>query len=137
MRIFFDTSSFAKRYISEAGTEEVADICERVTELGLSVICFSELVSTMSRLKREKKITLAQYKKIKDAIHADIESADICNLTPSVVHRSIEILESNSLRAMDALHIACAVEWFSEVFVSSDKQQIKAAKKQGLAVKLI
>jgi predicted nucleic acid-binding protein len=46
-------------------------------------------------------------------------------------------LEDNALRAMDALHIACALEWRAELFVSSDKQQIMAAEKSGLITKLI
>jgi predicted nucleic acid-binding protein len=35
---------------------------------------------------------------------------------------------------MDALHIGCALEWEAELFVSSDKRQILAAKKAGLKV---
>ena len=41
------------------------------------------------------------------------------------------------LRGMDALHIACAVEWGAELFVSSDKAQLAAAKKAGLSVKTV
>jgi predicted nucleic acid-binding protein len=35
---------------------------------------------------------------------------------------------------LDALHIACALEWKAELFVSSDNRQIKAAKQAGLNI---
>ena len=44
----------------------------------------------------------------------------------------VAILEGNPIRAMDALHIACAVQWEAELFVSADEQQIAAAEKAGL-----
>jgi len=33
---------------------------------------------------------------------------------------------------MDALHVVCALEWKAQLFVSSDKRQISAAKRAGL-----
>jgi len=35
---------------------------------------------------------------------------------------------------LDALHIACALEWGAELFVSSDQQQLRAAKRAGLKI---
>jgi predicted nucleic acid-binding protein len=61
-------------------------------------------------------------------------SKEICNITPHVIKKSIELLEKDTLRTMDALHIGCALEWEAELFVSSDKRQILAAKKAGLKV---
>jgi hypothetical protein len=49
-----------------------------------------------------------------------------------VIRQTIHILETNTLRTLDALHIGCALEWKSDVFASSDIRQISAAKKAGL-----
>jgi uncharacterized protein len=57
---------------------------------------------------------------------------DIVNLTPSVVDSAIRTLETSSVRAMDALHVACALEWGAEIFASSDDRQLKVARKAGL-----
>jgi hypothetical protein len=38
----------------------------------------------------------------------------------------------NVLRAMDALHIACALEWKADLFITSDKKQLDAAMQAGL-----
>jgi hypothetical protein len=41
-------------------------------------------------------------------------------------------METNVLRAMDALHIACALEWQADLFITADKRQLMAAKNSGL-----
>ena len=61
----------------------------------------------------------------------------IINLTPEVIAASTSLLEASPLRAMDALHIACALEWGAELFVSSDKRQVAAAKKTGLRTRRV
>jgi predicted nucleic acid-binding protein len=58
-------------------------------------------------------------------------------ITPSVVSRSVKLLEANVLRAMDSLHVACALEWQAELFVTADRRQLKAAKNAGLITEYI
>jgi hypothetical protein len=50
---------------------------------------------------------------------------------------STGLLEASRLRAMGALHAASAMVWGAELFVSSDKRQISAAKKAGLKTKSV
>lgn len=57
MRIFFDSSAFAKRYIREEGTDIVLLWCDQATELCLSGIAISEIVSAFCRLQRENIIS--------------------------------------------------------------------------------
>jgi predicted nucleic acid-binding protein len=35
---------------------------------------------------------------------------------------------------MNAIHIACAMEWNADLFVSSDEKQLLAAQKAGLKI---
>lgn len=137
MRTCVDSSAFAKRFIEESGSAEIEEVCSRATELGLSVLCVPEIISALNRRRREGSLTKAQYRQAKQRLVSDVRDADIIQLTPDVVASSIEVLESTPLRGMDALHIACAVEWGAELFVSSDKAQLTAAKKAGLSVKAI
>ena len=137
MRICIDSSAFAKRFIEEEGSAKIENICARATELGLSVLCVPEIVSALSRRRREGSLTPAQYREAKQRLIEDVRDADIIQLTPGVVATSIEVLESAPLRGMDAMHIACAIEWGAELFVSSDKAQLAAARKAGLSVKAV
>jgi len=134
MKVFFDSSAFAKRYIVEPGSDKVEKICSQSAMLGVSSICLPEIISALSRLRRQSVITKSQYETAKQALLKDLEDALMCNITPSVIKQSIHILESGEVRTLDALHVACALEFEAETFVSSDVQQLSAANKAGLKV---
>jgi predicted nucleic acid-binding protein len=134
MRVFFDSSAFVKRYVSEAGTESVLAWCDRASEMGLSGIALPEIISAFCRLRREDKIDDTQYRRIKSLLLADIEDAAICDLAPEVLAQSIACLETNVLRGMDAIHIGSAVALKAHVFISADQRQCDAAHRAGLRV---
>jgi predicted nucleic acid-binding protein len=134
MRIFFDSSAFAKRYIEEPGSEKVENLSAQATMLGVSSICLPEIISGLCRLRRDSVLTRNQYEVTKEALLKDVEDISVCNITPAVIRQAIHILETNTLRTLDAIHIGCALEWQAEVFVSSDLRQISAAKNTGLKV---
>lgn len=137
MRVFFDTSAFVKRYVSEDGTDAVLEWCDRATEIGLSGIALPEIVSAFCRLKREEKITDTQYRQLKSLLLADIEDAAICDLTPPVLAQAVYCLEANVLRGMDAIHIGSAVALQADIFISADKRQRDAAMRAGLRVEAV
>ena len=137
MKVFFDTSSFVKRFVQEAGSKQADDITLKASEIGLSIICFPEIISALNGKLRSKLITKQTYLDLKSEILEDIEDADIINLTPSVLVKTTKLLEENILRSLDAIHLACALEWQAELFVSSDKRQVAAAIESGLNVEFI
>jgi predicted nucleic acid-binding protein len=132
--VFLDTSAFAKRYVVEQGSNKVMELCQQADTLMVSVICIPELISTMSRLLREKKIIRSEYLKLKNYSMEDLVDIDICQITPSVLTAAISLLETNQLRAIDALHVACALAVEPNVFVSADHRQLAAARKVGLKI---
>ncbi len=132
MRVFFDTSAFVKRYIEEPGADKVIEICMKAEDLVLSVVCLPEMISTLNRLVREDKLSRSDYEKTRDLILKEIEDVQICYITPEVAARTIKCLENNPVRAMDALHIGCALAVEPDLFVSADHRQIEAARKEGL-----
>lgn len=69
-------------------------------------------------VRRECTLTKTQHNQAKQSLLDDVRDADIVNLTPSVIGSSIRILETASIRAMGALHVACALEWGAEIFAS-------------------
>jgi predicted nucleic acid-binding protein len=137
MKVFFDTSSFVKKFVEEVGSRQVDEITQEASAIGLSIICFPEIISALNRKLRSEFITEEIYLEVKKDILEDIEDADIINLTPSVLKETTGLLEKNILRSLDAIHLACALEWQSELFVSSDERQVTAAIKSGLKVEFI
>lgn len=134
MRIFFDSSAFAKRYVREQGTDEVLALCDQATELCLSGIALVEIISAFCRLLREDRVSPSQYRQLKTLLLAEITDAAICDLTPEVIRHSINSLEENVLRGMDALHIGSALALKADLFVTADSRQHAAALQAGLRV---
>lgn len=137
MKTFFDSSAFAKRYVEETGSQAVDALCMAATELALSVVCIPEIISALNRRVRERNLSVEQYETAKERMSEDIRDAMMVNLTPDVISTCTTILEASPVRAMDTLHIACAVQWGAELFVSADKRQFSAAKRAGLQTRLV
>ena len=132
--MFLDTSAFAKRYVAEQGSDKVLELCQQADSLVVSVICLPELIATLSRLLREKKFAKADYLKLKSDAIADLADIDICQITPDILVSVVPLLETYPLRAMDALHIACALAVEPDFFISADHKQLLAARKAGLTI---
>ena len=137
MRVFFDSSAFVKRYIQEAGTEEIVAWCDRATEIVLAGIALPEIISAFCRLRRESRIDNTQYRQLKTLLLADIEDAAICDLTPLVIARTITALEASALRGMDAIHIGSALIMQADVFITPAERQVEAALRAGLRVNAV
>ena len=134
MRIFFDSSSLAKRYIDEKGSDQINPLFLQAESVLVSSICLPEIISAFARLRREKKLNSAQYNRCKRSAIEDFTTFQICQLSLEVIRTCVTLLEHADLRAMDALHIACAIEAKASLFVSSDERQLAAAKKFKLII---
>ena len=132
MKLLVDSSSFAKRYVQEEGSDELDDLLQNASELALCVILVPELISGLNRRLREGAFPTRDYRKAKRLLLDDVRDATILQLTPAVISRSVSLLEGNVIRAMDALHVACALEWRADLFVTSDRRQMEAATNSGL-----
>lgn len=132
MKIVVDSSAFAKRYILEDGSEIVDQFLQRASELALCAILVPEIISGLNRRLREHFLSLQEYQKARTQLLDDVHDAIVLQVTPAVISRSVKLLEKNVLRAMDALHIASALEWQAECFITADRRQMMAAGKSGL-----
>ena len=137
MRVYLDTSAYAKRYINEVGSDEIENELSMATELGLSIISIPEFISAMNRRLREKSISKSEYAEIKIRLTEEIVDINIIQLTGSVIKNTTMLLEKNVLRALDAIHIATAMLWQQQeteelVIFSFDKQMQICAKACGI-----
>ncbi|HLA26709.1 MAG TPA: type II toxin-antitoxin system VapC family toxin [Syntrophales bacterium] len=137
MKLVVDSSAFAKRYVLEDGSERLDRLLQQASQLALCAILVPEIISGLNRRLREQALTPDDYRKAKKQLMNDIHDAIILQITPAVISRAVKLLENNVLRAMDALHVACALEWQAELFISADIRQVEAAKNAGLHTKYI
>jgi uncharacterized protein len=132
VKLLADSSAFAKRYVLEESSGALDRLLQRASELGLCIILVPEIISGLNRRLREQILTEKDYRKIKRQLLDDVRDATVLQLTPAVISHSVKIMETNVLRAMDALHIACALQWQADLFITADKRQLMAAKNSGL-----
>lgn len=137
MKLFFDTSAFIKRYVDESGSDTVESLCSSADNVAVSILLPIEALATFSRLKRGNQLTGIDYRRIKEELFIDLRDITIISPTPAIVKHAINAIELSPLKALDATHIGCALAFKPDLFVSSDKQQISAAKKLGLNVKMV
>ena len=91
----------------------------------------------MNRRLRERRLTKSDYLSLKRHLLEDIRDATIIDLVPPVVAACVEIVEASPVRAADALHVAAALVWKAELFVTADQRQRVAARKAGLKVQTV
>ncbi|MBU1172098.1 MAG: type II toxin-antitoxin system VapC family toxin [Proteobacteria bacterium] len=137
MKVLTDSSALAKRYVLEVGSDKIDQFLQNASQLGLCTILVPEIISGLNRRRRDDNLSTDDYRTIKRQLMEDVHDAVILQVTPAVIFYSIKLLETNVLRAMDALHIACAIEWQAELFVTADRRQYKAATNAGLFTEFI
>ncbi|MCK4469698.1 MAG: type II toxin-antitoxin system VapC family toxin [Desulfobacterales bacterium] len=137
MKLLVDSSAFAKRYVQEDGSELVDLFLQRASELALCIILVPEIISGLNRRLQEGILSANDYRKVKRQLLEDVHDATVIQITPAVISHSVKLLEKNVLRAMDALHVACALEWQADIFVTADRRQSIAAKNAGLLTEFI
>lgn len=134
MNLFADSSALAKRYFADEKSGELDLLLKRSTNLGVSVLCLPEIISALCRRRRERYVTAAQYAAARNALESDLADAEIIQIIDDVLVGSIRILESNPVRASDAIQISSALAWRADAFVSADVRQCVAARASGLDV---
>lgn len=137
MKLLADSSALAKRYVLEKGSDKIDQFLQNASQLGLCTILVPEIISGLNRRRREKILSSDDYRTVKRQLMEDVHDAVILQVTPAVISHSVKLLETNVLRTMDALHIACAIEWQAELFVTADKRQYIAAENAGLLTEFI
>jgi hypothetical protein len=134
VNLFADSSALAKRYIADEKSGRFDELLQRTDGLAVSVLCLPEIISALCRRRRERLLNDSQYKAAKRALEADLADAAVIAMTDEVLLGGIDLLESNSLRASDAMQISSALVWGADVFASADARQCTAAKGAGLDV---
>jgi len=137
VKLYLDASALAKRYLLEPGSEKVMNRCRQADEVLSSALCVPEIASIFHRWKREKKLSEDVYHLLKGEFAADIEDATLLEPDSEVIREAVYCIEKTGLNTLDALHLATAIKARSDLFLSADIQQQKAARLMGLRVEEI
>lgn len=99
----------------------------------------AEVASAAHRRAREGALPARGLRRVLDALEADVERYVLVEAGPPVVSRATALLARHPLRALDAVHLASALELREELghrveFVCFDAALAAAARSEGLPV---
>ena len=125
MRILMDTSALYKRYNAEVGRAQVMAAGERASELVVAAHCKTEIASALNRQRHDGLVSAQEYARILTVVQGDFADFTVVSLDGRVEAHALQAMEGARLRAMDALHIASAIEAGAECFLTTDKQILR------------
>ena len=137
--VYIDSSALAKLYVPEVESELIEDYLRGRTDLMISELSVTEVISAVGRRRREGVLDAKKASQIRDAVLSDARSGSFrrLDLSPGI-HREAERMllstESVPLRTLDALHIALAISGEARHVLTFDGRMAEAAALHGLQV---
>ena len=135
--IFLDTTAFAKLYVAEEGSVELAELVYTAESIAVSAIVLPETLSALRRLVREGKIEESDYGLLKERLCRDIATIQVVSLADETIRRAVAVIENSSIRSLDAIHVGAALAVDASLFVTADSRQTEAARAAGLDVRFV
>ena len=140
MILYLDASGLVKKYVKEADSKEVVDLCESGELLAMSVVGYAEVMAALARRLREggmpQDTYLATVAKFKDDWRRYVDAWGVTDRVNDIVER---LVVRYPLRGFDAIHLATAIAGREDsleeiLFVCADLRLAAAAQQEGLRV---
>lgn len=129
---YLDTSALAKLYVQEEGDERVMAVIEKTQAVVTSVITYTEVRAVFARRLRDGEVTEDEHMQMVTRFDEDWEGVNEVDVTPRVYRLAGSLVVAHPrLRAMDALHMASALEAKSQtelLFLTFDADLEAVAK---------
>jgi predicted nucleic acid-binding protein len=139
MILYCDTSALIKRYIEEAGSDQVDRLFEEGSSVVTSTVAFAEIMAVFGRKYREGILTRTGYSKSVLEFKKEYSKLILVSITPELNQLIESLVVKHPLRGFDAIHLASAllVQKESSInvnFACFDRVLNKAASSEGLLV---
>jgi uncharacterized protein len=134
--LYLDTSALVKLFVPEPESDSLNEALLGARGVILSDLALTEMASALGRRAREGVLTRRQASHIHREALKLTESCRHVELTPPVYRRAEQLLLSlpMPIRALDALHLATAIEAGAATMVAFDQDLRAVAAFQGLLV---
>jgi uncharacterized protein len=134
--VYLDASALVKLFVPEAESDELNQALTGLTDVIVSDLTLTEMASALGRRTREQRLRREEAQRLyREAtkLHAASHQAE---LTPPIHRRAERLMLSLTipLRALDALHLATALDAEAATVVTFDPRLRAAAASQGLFV---
>ncbi|OGW84224.1 MAG: hypothetical protein A3C47_06300 [Omnitrophica bacterium RIFCSPHIGHO2_02_FULL_51_18] len=129
MRYFIDTSSLFKKYIDEHGSDEFGELVSKASEIAVSPIAWIEMNAAIAKALRRKLLTSENAQRLQSEMRRDFSFFSVLAWNENLENKTVEIIFQHALKTMDAIQLASGFLSDSGIFVTSDRQLYRAAKK--------
>jgi len=134
MNLYLDTSALVKQYIREQGSSEVSTWVAQAEFCATSVIALAEATAAFARGLRTGGITLKTGERAVEALNEHWSGYVRIVATQKLVSRAADLAWRFGLRGYDAVHLASAEAWQSDVaepvaLVTYDRQLGEAGRR--------
>lgn len=130
--IYFDTSTLAKCYLNEPGSDAVRALASESPTIATCDLARAELVAVFHRHLREGRLDASAYATVFEQFRADTE-AGVWHWLPLDAHlweevdrRFYELPATVFLRGADAVHLACARQHRIAEVYTNDRHMLAA-----------
>lgn len=139
MILYLDTSALIKRYIEEAGTDEVIARMQEADMIGTALITRVEMVGTIARAIRGNRLPEQDGLDALEDFRSDWSGFQLINIDHALVVYADSLAGLHGLRGYDAIQLACALTWQNLLdvpvkFATFDSELHEAAQKSGFDV---
>ena len=134
--IYLDASALVKLFVPEDESDELNAALVGVTDVIISDLALTEMASALGRRARERLLSHREAQRLYREAWKVLRSSRHAELTPAIHRRAERLMLSLPLRlrALDALHLATALDEQAATVVSFDPRLRDAAASQGLFV---
>ena len=137
--LYCDASALVKLSVPEAGSDELNRAVQGRRDLLVSDLSITEIVSSLSRRRREGALEASIASRLHRAILGHVETGvyrkvELISATHREAERLLLSIEAVPLRAADALHLALAVGGDAASLMTYDQRLAEAGRAIGLGV---
>lgn len=132
---YFDPSAWIKRYIREPGSDAVNALFSASVQPACCRLGLIEMIATVARRSRDLGGDGDVAQTVVAAIRSDFAQFHAVLVDERRTEEAIEAASRHGLRAMDAVHLACALSLGptrETVLVSADRELLEAGAAAGL-----
>ena len=108
---YLDASALVKRYVAEAGSDEVASLVDAAAAVGTSIISRAEVAAALAEASRMQVVPRHEAEAAMGAFDAYWTALARLQLTEMLVARAAAVAWEHGLRGHDAVHLATARFW--------------------------
>jgi predicted nucleic acid-binding protein len=137
--LYLDTSALLKRYVQEAGSQELRSAWEDFDLTGAVRIVQAEMAAALVKARRVGWLEAADAQKAWSEFLGDWRRLTLLEANAQVVQRAGELAWTYPLRGYDAIHLAAALIWQDGIgepvtLATFDRILWQSAKDAGLPV---